>query len=384
LESDREIRSLSIRGCIFNMISEPRPMTARRLTTAILLLVLGTGPVSAQPTSSQVNATESVPARLTTPFKPIVAKATNSTVWVVCNDKDAALGTVVFDDGYILTKASELRGEITVRTGDGKKFDAILVSVHKPTDLALLKIKAKNLKPVTFADSKKVPLGNWLAAAGPSGDPISVGVVSVITRKFSGLEASSTINRNRGVIGVRFAQDLDIDDEPKVDEVSPRSAASKVGMKRNDIICEIEGTKVTSIKQIHEILDEFRPGEIIHVKVKRKGEVVDLDPVKLGKQELDAERNREEFQNTMGNKLSGRRTGFPSILQTDMILDPEKCGGPVVDLDGNVLGINIARAGRVETWILPGEVIRPLLNDLKAGKYPPISIRKEHGTKADK
>jgi hypothetical protein len=46
-----------------------------------------------------------------------------------------------------------------------------------------------------------------------------------------------------------------------------------------------------------------------------------------------------------------------------------------VDLDGNVLGINIARAGRVETWALPGDVIKPLIKPLKDGKYP-VSVSK--------
>ena len=59
-----------------------------------------------------------------------------------------------------------------------------------------------------------------------------------------------------------------------------------------------------------------------------------------------------------------------------MILDPKNIGGPVVDLDGKVLGISIARAGRVETWILPSETIRPLLADMRAGKFPPFSPKK--------
>ena len=63
------------------------------------------------------------------------------------------------------------------------------------------------------------------------------------------------------------------------------------------------------------------------------------------------------------------------MLQTDMVVDAKDCGGPVVDLDGNVLGINIARAGRVETWVLPSEVIRPLLPDLKAGKFAPVAVK---------
>ena len=39
------------------------------------------------------------------------------------------------------------------------------------------------------------------------------------------------------------------------------------------------------------------------------------------------------------------------------------------DLDGNVLGINIARAGRVESWALPADVIDGVLKELKDGKH---------------
>ena len=42
-----------------------------------------------------------------------------------------------------------------------------------------------------------------------------------------------------------------------------------------------------------------------------------------------------------------------------------------MDLDGRVLGVNIAREGRTETWALPADVIEPVLKDLIAGKYAP-------------
>ena len=45
--------------------------------------------------------------------------------------------------------------------------------------------------------------------------------------------------------------------------------------------------------------------------------------------------------------------------------------GPLVDLDSKTIGINIARAGRVETYALPAETILALLPDLKAGKFAP-------------
>jgi serine protease Do len=80
---------------------------------------------------------------------------------------------------------------------------------------------------------------------------------------------------------------------------------------------------------------------------------------------------RAEFQNALGGKLSDRRSGFPLALQHDTVLRPNLCGGPVVDLDGKTIGINIARAGRVASYALPGNVIIPLLNDLKSGKLAP-------------
>jgi len=58
-----------------------------------------------------------------------------------------------------------------------------------------------------------------------------------------------------------------------------------------------------------------------------------------------------------------------------MVIKPSDCGGPLVDLDGKILGINIARAGRVETWALPAEVVTPILKELIDGKFPPPGKR---------
>jgi serine protease Do len=42
-----------------------------------------------------------------------------------------------------------------------------------------------------------------------------------------------------------------------------------------------------------------------------------------------------------------------------------------VDLDGKVVGINIARAGRTETYAVPAEAVRQLLPELMSGKLAP-------------
>src|SRR5262249_33204710 len=78
--------------------------------------------------------------------------------------------------------------------------------------------------------------------------------------------------------------------------------------------------------------------------------------------------------NNMGSKLSDKRTGFPNILQHDTVLAPADCGGPLVDLDGKAVGINIARAGRVESFAIPSDTVLALLPDLKSGKLAPKGI----------
>ena len=73
---------------------------------------------------------------------------------------------------------------------------------------------------------------------------------------------------------------------------------------------------------------------------------------------------RSEFQNNLGGKLSVRRFGFPLAFQHDTVLRPADCGGPVVDLDGHVVGFNIARAGRTESYALPADAVQGVLKEL--------------------
>ncbi len=42
------------------------------------------------------------------------------------------------------------------------------------------------------------------------------------------------------------------------------------------------------------------------------------------------------------------------------------CGGPVVDLSGNVVGINIARADRVATYAVPAEAVKAFVQKLES------------------
>lgn len=349
-------------------------MIARSLVTGLVLTVV------AAPASAQISSN----TKILIPFKSIVAKVNESTVRIRSHDKEIALGTVVFPDGYIITKASELHGPISVRLNDGSEYDATVVGKHKETDLAMIHVEANDLKPVTFSNSADAATGNWLVAALPAKtEPIAVGgvgIVSVKTRKLTGRD-TEVFNHNKGFLGILLDEKDPKDKEGKVIgakivQVNNDGPAKKAGLQVNDVITAVNEVKAPGRVVLQELLDDTRPGENITITVSRKesgDEVTEEIQVKLGAEVIPKELKRELIQNSMGSELSGRRTGFPAVLQTDLVIDAKNCGGPIVDLDGKVLGITIARAGRVETWILPSENIRPLLDDLKAGKFTPVS-----------
>lgn len=342
-------------------------MTARRHLIAAVALLLTAAPAPAQSVAELVSAR----GKAVSPFSEIVAKANTSTVRVRCDDKDVALGTVVFADGFILTKASELRGRVTARLVDGSELDAEIVAVHTLTDLALLKVDAQDLYAVSFSPAKRVAVGNLLAAAGTGTAPQSVGIVSVAPRNL------------RGYLGVFLNPQDPEKGGARVDGIAPQGAAETAGLKGGDVICEVNGKVIAGEQALRKLLESLKPGDEVKLKVQREGKELEKK-LTLGGPGVPATTgpNRGDIQNTLGgHKLSTRRTGFPTILQTDMIIKPEQCGGPVVDLDGKILGVCIARAGRVETWVLPSETITPLLADMKAGKYPPVSVKKEKAEK---
>lgn len=295
-------------------------------------------------------------------FRDVIAKAKHSTVRVRCDEEEAALGAVVGADGWIVTKASELSGKIVCQLHDGRELPAQIVGVSDAEDLAMLKVEAKGLTPVEWRNSSSDAVGNWLATPGLGNEPVAVGVLSVATRKVTGPELSRR-STSGGFLGILVAS---IKNGVKVARVIPRSAASKAGFEEDDIILAVGGTPVTDQESLFKALAKRRPGQTIAVKVKRDEEELELKP-KLDKRPLE----RSDFQNQLGSKLSERRTGFPVIFQHDTVLRPADCGGPVVDLDGKVIGINIARAGRTETYALPAEAVKPLLADLQSGKLAP-------------
>ena len=295
-------------------------------------------------------------------FRSVVAKAAQGTVRIKCDGKETALGVVVKPDGWIITKASELKGQIIVHIKDGREVDARIVGIHENCDLAMLKVEVKGLMPLDFTESKVAPVGNWVATPGLEVDPLAIGVVSVAARKLPtrGFLAHPSTS---GYLGVALAEE---GKSTKVSEVLPNTGAAKAGLKVNDLILAVGDKAIADIEGFLAILGKHKPGETVHLRIKRDDKEMEVKAT-LGKRPAA----RADFQNQLGGELSQRRIGFPTVLQHDTVLKPKDCGGPLVDLDGKVIGINIARAGRTESYAIPSEEILPLLPNLMSGKLAP-------------
>ena len=103
-------------------------------------------------------------------------------------------GVIVTGDGYILTNNHVIDGADTVyiRTFDNRKITAKVIGADPKTDLAVIKVDEKNLKPIIIGDSDKLRVGEWVIAIGsPLGEnlarTVTQGIVSAKGRANVGL-----------------------------------------------------------------------------------------------------------------------------------------------------------------------------------------------------
>ncbi|MGB6200154.1 MAG: DegQ family serine endoprotease [Candidatus Acidiferrales bacterium] len=104
-------------------------------------------------------------------------------------------GVIVSTDGYILTNNHVVDGatDIKVSLQDKREFKAQLIGADPKSDLAVLKIPATNLTAITFGDSAKTQVGDFVLAIGDPfgvGKTVTMGIVSALGRTSLGIEGN--------------------------------------------------------------------------------------------------------------------------------------------------------------------------------------------------
>lgn len=116
----------------------------------------------------------------------------------------AGSGVIISADGYIVTNNHVVDGadELTVTLNENsKEYSARIIGADATTDLALIKIDAKNLPAITIANSDDVKVGEWVLAVGnPLGlnNTVTAGIVSAKARSM-GQGVSSMIQTDAAI-----------------------------------------------------------------------------------------------------------------------------------------------------------------------------------------
>lgn len=295
-------------------------------------------------------------------IRPASQQAVASTVWVWTDTtgrgkRPVVYGTVIGDGSEVLTKWSEIamaRGTIQVVDGEGKTATAIVRGVYQDEDLALLSLRGARYKPVNLSHDEPPKLGSFLIAASPDDTPASVGVVAV--------EARSLREKDQAFLGVR----LDPDHEGggvRILGVEEGSGAMDAGLEEGDVILSVGERAVNSLIEMRTALAGFGPGDRLSIRYQRGGAETRVEAELKEKSESFQQfpNDRLRQMEKMGTSLSLVRAGFPSAIQTDMQLERDRVGGPVVDLDGRFIGVAIARADRTRSFIIPTRAIVEVL-----------------------
>ena len=275
-------------------------------------------------------------------------------------DRDAVIdvgyGVIISPDGYILTKASEFiewkKPSVTV---DRTSYPTVkLLAVDPEWDVALVKIQADGLIPVVYAPDSAVPQGTWVVANGASTRTNRRLLAGIVSAKIREIPASG--GPALGVVLNPKTKSLDID------QVNEKSGAKEAGLQKGDVILTIADKPVSKFEDVAEALKGHKAGSFVKITFRRGNEELAADVRLTARSELFTEQMNRNDQ--MSGNFSKRRSGFPRILQHDILSNSKTVGGPLLDIDGRCLGMNIARANRSESFAIPVEDLKTLAEKL--------------------
>ncbi|EAY29551.1 serine protease, HtrA/DegQ/DegS family [Microscilla marina ATCC 23134] len=272
--------------------------------------------------------------------------------------RSSGSGVIVSKDGYIVTNNHVIDNarEVDVILNNKKTYKATVIGTDPSTDLALVKINAKNLPSIVLGNSDNVKVGQWVLAVGNPFNlesTVTAGIVSAKGRNlnmlqrgqrgrispiesfiqtdaavnpgnsggalintkgeligintaiatptgtFAGYSFAVPVNIvkkiikdlvefgtvQRAYLGVYFRElngelakqlKLDITEGTHIDSLVVGGSAEQSGVKKGDVIVDIEGKKIKGSSDLLEAIGRKRPGDKVRIKVSRNGKIKEV------------------------------------------------------------------------------------------------------------
>ena len=261
-------------------------------------------------------------------------------------------GIIASSDGYIITNHHVINDAdgIVVVLENGKKYEAQLVGGDAYTDLAVIRIKASNLKAAVFGDPSKMKVGDFVVAIGNPGGTdfagsVTYGIISALNRPLQsslgipmnciqtdaainpGNSGGALVNIRGEIVGINSSKivsegyenmgfaismneaqpilnqlikhgrvtdrvwlGVSVQELDQVTsrlyqvpigliamEVDEKSAVYKAGLRKGDVLTQMDGVQLEFGTDLTQLLSRHKPGETVTFKVYR------ADKLKKGK-----------------------------------------------------------------------------------------------------
>lgn len=295
-----------------------------------------------------VNYKEIEPAfpKLETKFERATLKITSKTdsgnntiIGTSVNLKGMVNAKVLASKSFLVSKNSMVGQNPIVDLGKGKTAVAEIIARDVRKDLVLLAIKEKlkggiELAKVSLDTLTISQLGEFLISPQPDNEG-EWSVLSTTKFNLAGLNSVGYLGA-RGVVK---------EGKVVVDDVRPNSPALAANLALADQIISINGVAINDPLLFSKEIQKNLPNDVIKLVRAKEGKI-DTLAIKLGKRPLITSNHIAE---RFTDGKSDRRDGFDNAFVHDGKLKPSECGGPIFDIEGNFIGINMARFSRASS-----------------------------------
>ena len=279
----------------------------------------------------------------------------HSVVAVLHLENQIALGTVVSLKGHVLTKQSLLKdvAENQIRfAAKDLVWSGTLVGMDETNDLALFALHSGRqrpeqvLRPIAFTTDGRLTNGKMVIGVGTGSTSLSVGTTTAppSPEAISERDCETCIDMGLTLSGTMT-----------LTRVYPRTVGERLGLLVGDHIVAVNRKPLRTPAEFQKFEEEIQAGDLISIQYQRGQnyfEITEKVP------ELTEITKRDRWG---GGPFSKRRNGFSEVIVHDSVIEPADCGGPLVNLQGQFCGINIARSMRVASLAIPAEPVREFL-----------------------
>lgn len=292
------------------------------------------------------------------PLQPLQAKFNRSVMPIYEGDQLLTHATAITEN-QLITKASEIeKKENLIIRFEEKDYLIKVITTDEKRDLALIAVEIEGLEPIklTAPEPEVAALVFTPTARG-----LLPGVITQPSRSSpaSGFELNVESDQPSSYVGISFTTD---DIKPTIQTVELGSPADNAGFLEGDVITHFQDKEIENIDDLAEALKDFAPGQKVRFQLKRDEEeikislILDIRPALTTDKPNRAALMRDRALSSLsarGGKLSKRRNDFPRVIYHDQLLPMTETGTPLIDHEGNVLGINIARSLRHRSLAIP-------------------------------